>query len=379
MFGRLYVARVRMLLRERGMLFWMAVFPLILATLFNFAFSGIFAATEFAPIEVVVVENDHLDELPGFRDLLDELGKSGKDQTLDITYVADRAAGERILTDRETTGVIVPGDPSLLLVDGSWTEQTILQYILEGYERSTAVVTSAIEHDPAVLQDGTLELVGEVREYYRDAAPRDFDTQVTYYYALLAMVCLYGSFLGISAVSMSEANMSRHAMRMSVSPVHKAMLLGVGLAAGVTIHLACLGLLFAYMVWGLRIDFGDQMGRILLLMGFGSVAGQTMGILIGSALKVGEETKISISLAITMVWSMLAGMMQASVKQLVQENLPLLAKTNPVNMVADGLYSLYYYDTFTRYNASLAGLAIFSGVMLVAAYFFIRRKQYASL
>lgn len=361
------------------MLFWMAGFPLILATLFNFAFSGIFAATEFKPIEVAVVENAALDDLPGFRDLLEGLDEPGADRTLDITYVGDRARGERLLTDRETTGVIVPEDPPVLLVDGSWTEQTILQYILEGYQRSAAVVGSAVEFDPGIVRDGTLDRIGEVREYYRDAAPREFDTVVTYFYALLAMVCMYGSFFGISAVNMSEANLTKHAMRLSVSPIHKARLLAVGLAAGMTVHFACLGLLFAYMVWVLGIDFGDQIGRILVLMAFGSVAGQAMGILIGAALKRGEETKISVALAITMMWSMLAGMMQASVKQLVQERLPLLAKTNPVNMIADGLYALYYYDTFTRYNASLMGLAVFSAIMLVAAYFFVRRKQYASL
>lgn len=48
-------------------------------------------------------------------------------------------------------------------------------------------------------------------------------------------------------------------------------------------------------------------------------------------------------------------------------------------MITDGFYSLYYYDTMTRYYNNIISLAIFSAIMIIISYIFIRRQKYDSI
>ena len=45
----------------------------------------------------------------------------------------------------------------------------------------------------------------------------------------------------------------------------------------------------------------------------------------------------------------LAGMMGVTMKYVIDKNVPIINKLNPANMITDGFYSLYYYDTLDRY------------------------------
>ena len=82
---------------------------------------------------------------------------------------------------------------------------------------------------------------------------------------------------------------------------------------------------------------------------------------------------------ITMACSFLAGMMMVEMKYILAEKAPIIAKINPVTMITDGLYSLYYYDSLDRYFYNIISLIIFSVIMIGASYLFIRRKKYDSI
>ena len=66
-------------------------------------------------------------------------------------------------------------------------------------------------------------------------------------------------------------------------------------------------------------------------------------------------------------------------KYIIDKNVPLLNKINPVNMITDGLYSLYYYSSFNRYYFNIISLVIFSVIMITISYLSLRRQQYDSI
>jgi ABC-2 type transport system permease protein len=105
----------------------------------------------------------------------------------------------------------------------------------------------------------------------------------------------------------------------------------------------------------------------------------SLGMLVGVSNKNNEEAKMGILVSVTMTCSFLAGMMFLQMKYIVAENVPLLAKINPVSMITDGLYALYYYDTLDRYIFNVISLIIFSIIMITLSYIFIRRKKYDSI
>ena len=90
-------------------------------------------------------------------------------------------------------------------------------------------------------------------------------------------------------------------------------------------------------------------------------------------------SKTGIMTAVTLICSALAGMMMVQMKYYVQEYAPVLAYINPVNMITDGLYSLYYYGIGERYYLNLALLAAFTIICYLISFRALSRKSYDSL
>jgi len=75
-----------------------------------------------------------------------------------------------------------------------------------------------------------------------------------------------------------------------------------------------------------------------------------------------------------------SGMMGTpDIKSYFDNALPLFAKINPINMITDGLYSLFAYNTFEPYFEVLFRIIIFTLILLLLVYIFVRRKKYDSL
>ena len=74
-----------------------------------------------------------------------------------------------------------------------------------------------------------------------------------------------------------------------------------------------------------------------------------------------------------------AGMMGITMKNIIDKNAPFINRINPVAMITDGLYALYYYDSGERYLINVISLAVFSAVMMLISVSGLRRQRYDSL
>ena len=84
-------------------------------------------------------------------------------------------------------------------------------------------------------------------------------------------------------------------------------------------------------------------------------------------------------ISVTMLGCFLSGMMGITMKYIVDKNIPIVNKINPVNMITDGFYSLYYYDTFDRFYGNIIGLFLFSALCISISIWSIRRQKYDSI
>ena len=75
----------------------------------------------------------------------------------------------------------------------------------------------------------------------------------------------------------------------------------------------------------------------------------------------------------------LSGMFGITMKYIVDKNLPIINKLNPVAMITDGYYSLYYYTTLDRYWFNVISLLVFSVLMIILAFVYLRRQKYDSI
>ena len=76
-------------------------------------------------------------------------------------------------------------------------------------------------------------------------------------------------------------------------------------------------------------------------------------MVIGASNKADIETKLGLGIGISLLLSFLAGMMVSNIKIIIAEKAPLINKINPVALISDGIYSLYYYQSLDRYYNNL--------------------------
>lgn len=94
---------------------------------------------------------------------------------------------------------------------------------------------------------------------------------------------------------------------------------------------------------------------------------------------MGEGVKVGILLAVSMTGSFLAGLMNADMKYLVDQNAPLVNRINPAAVITDAFYCINVYDDPVRLDRSLATLTVTCVVLTLASFLLIRRERYDSI
>ena len=379
MFMHIFGYRLKCLARDREMIFWTLIFPLILATMFHFALNQLMGRQEtFRPIRTAVVASDAYRQNVAFRQALDVLSRSGEGQLIELTVTDDREA-RRLLEDGAVAGVVTVGDPIGLTVGQSGIEQSILKAVLDEYAHRYATVTGILEEHPA--DPGLLWELGQMRSYtqqisFSSAEP---DTTLNYFYALIAMTCLYGGFLGLRNTTDVQADLSPQGARRSVAPTHKLGVVLYDSAAALTISLAEVTVLLAYLMLVLRVNFGNQVWYVLLTCLAGCIAGVSLGTFIGTYVRKSENAKTGILIGTSMTMSFLAGLMIDTMKHTIARKAPFLSYINPASLIADAFYSLYVFASHRRFFLNIGLLLVISSAMCILSFLRLRRDRYASL
>lgn len=378
MFAHIFKYRLKCLLGDKVNLFWTMLFPLLLATFFQLAFSNLTTGEKLQTMNVAVVDNEAWKENENFRQVMDGVS-TGEDRLFNLT-VASAEEAEKLLNDNKISGYIVTGEPIQLVVNNSGMYQSIIQSFLDNYMQNAAAFHTIITEDPTKLQQ-LVDSLGNRQTYVRENKLPGGEPNyvVNYFYSLIAMACFYGGFLGMREISDIQANISPIAARVNVAPVHKMKAFVYSSTASLLVQFCEMLVLLGYLIFFLRVDFGSRTGYVLLTTFIGSIAGLTFGAFVSALVKKSEGTKIGILIAVSMFCSFLAGMMQQTIKYFVSQKIPFLSWINPLNLLTDAFYRLYYYDTMTRYGLNMLVLAGFILIFSSVTYFIIRRRKYASL
>lgn len=359
------------IIKDKMALFWMLCFPLILATFFNLAFENIMSHEGFEKVELVIASNYKIPE--GLEETMNE------SNLFIISHFSEEKAKE-LLSDGEITGYLINEDGLELVISESGLNQSIAKVFLDNYIQVSTTIYNIIEENPQLIQMGFLENIDFSEGFTQEIPASNFmNFIVVFYYALLAMTCLLSSVAGCYATSTVQANQTPLAARINVAPTHKLKAFISIISATVVFQFISAVIAIVYMSLVLKVNFGDRIPHILLLCFVGCFTGTMFGAMFSAITKFKIEVKEMLVSNISMVMSFLSGLMAVQVKYFVQENIPILAYVNPANLITDGLYALYYYDTFERYNLNLALLGILGIVFCAIAVLVLRRQKYASI
>lgn len=377
----------KMLIKDKMLIFWTFAFPLILGTFFYLAFSNIENSEKLSIIPIAIVEDEELTKNSIFKTAFDTLSSPKSDHQLFQTRYTTAEEAKKLLEDNAIVGYLqLKEQEPQLTFNTNGIDETIFQFVTEEMNQRSQLISHLIEKkiseapeiapNPEEIYQDVINLVNENNVRVVDRSSEHLSYTQVEFYTLVAMTCLYGGTLSMISINRILANMSPQGKRTSISLVKKWRLIFSHLLASYFVQLLGLALLFAYTVFILKVDYGEHLPLIVLLAIIGSFCGLTLGMAVGVLFKVNENIKIGILISLTMLGCFLSGMMGITMKYVIDTHLPLLNQLNPASMITDGLYSLYYYETFDRYWANIFHLLMVSVVLIGISIFSLRGQTY---
>ena len=286
---------------------------------------------------------------------------------------------------------LVDNKPKLTFIT-SGINETIFKYVSEEIMQTSNIINNLTEEeiqnqimtgnfnvDYESIYNKVIEITTEENVKLKNISSDNLSYTMIEFYTLIAMVCLYGGILGTVSINQNLANMSNRGKRVSVAPTTKGKVILSSVLASYITQLIGVALLFIYTIFVLNVDYGNNLGLIIILAMVGSLAGLSLGVLVATTIKSNENIKTGIILSITMLGCFLSGMMGITMKYIIDKNIPIINKLNPANMITDGLYSLYYYETLDRYIFNVISLLIFAFILITVSYISLRRQKYDSI
>ena len=381
MFFHNFLYSLKVLFRNKPLMFWSFAFPIVLGLLFNLAFKDIEKNESFSSFDIAIVNSEEYLNNPIYKEAYTSLSE-GDDKLFDINYVSKEEA-DVLLEDKEIVGYLEFSESVSITINQNGINETILKFVVDEIESNKEMINSLIQNN----KYSEIELIiGEIKSKVlntsvslKDQTKDNISYTMIEYYTLIAMTALYGGTIAIYITNLKLANMGSIGKRTAVTAIKKSSLLLSSLLASYLIQILELALLFLFTIFVLSVDYGNNLLYIIILALIGSFAGLTLGVAIATLIRASENTKTGILIAVTMFGCFLSGMMGITMKYVVDTYAPLVNLVNPAALITDGFYNLYYYGLNDNFILDLILLLVFSAVMLLISYRGLRRQKYDSI
>ncbi len=381
MFFHIFFYRLKSLIREREISFWIFLFPLCLATFFSLAFGDISSKTEdFQTIPVAVVLENTPEEEP-FLAMMNSLSDSSENEVpfFKPTYTTLKK-GTALLNKKSVEGIIIleKGIPKLN-AQKNGVKATMIKTVLDRYVQNLDVAMHAGGNPQALETIFSNTNNSEITIKDHKLTNGTIDNTTDFFYALIAMACLFGSFSGQYCATQMKANLSEIGKRKTLAAAHRLTIILADTFAVLCLHALSNIVLLIYMMFVLKINLGVTFLQALIVSMVGSLIGINVGSLVGSIPKISENARIGINVVFSLVSSFFSGLMIEGIKVVIEEHVPLLNRLNPATLISNALYSLNIYDNYDKFYANIITMVIMSIVLCVVSFIISRRESYDSL
>ncbi len=317
--------------------------------------------------------------------VLESLEYEDGTKMVEMVSCKDMDEAQKLLKDGDLAGIItIDGLRDVeLLVNGEGVNHSILSSIISEYLLQVDLTIDQINEKPEKSEDIDSAIDNTTFNLdYIQVHNADGDTKdpfITYFYNLIAMVCLMGSMASLSSVVNTQANQEATGLRIDVSPVNKSLLELADLVAITLIQFVIIIITLTYLIFGLKLKFGGSIPLIYLTSILSSTVGTTLGFMVGHIGSFKQELKEVILMAIFLGGGFMSGLMYGDMKMIMENKCPLFNRLNPASVITDAFISLNLYGGGKNYYRSLMYIFIVDIIMLVVGLMLSRRKSYKSL
>lgn len=378
-----YKYELRRLLRGREMLFWTLLFPIILGTLFHIVSENINATTiEEIPV-AVVGGNDDSPVANAFHSVVEQLS-TGEDAFLRPTTNLTMDEAREELANGEIEGIFhIQEDEVRLLITREGIVPSILAMVSDRFMQ--------VNHTAETIATSHPQLIEEIMANFFEELAINQELQVgrmellanplaIIFLSFIAMALLNGAYYGYAQANELQADMSALAARRAMASMKKLPMVLANFFAAVTLQFFIISFVLVYYHLVIGIDFGTQIGFVLLTVFFGSLLSVSFGIFFGAVFKGGEEkTRDSILQTIIMGLTVLAGMISPQMRSIVRGVAPLFDVINPAAMIVDAFASLSMFANHAPFFQIIFRMLLATTVFCAGSVVLLRGNRYDSI
>lgn len=335
--------------RDITFTFWGLIYPIILAGFFYIAFSGI----TNAELETI---NIGIDKGNPVVSILEEI------EVVNVVMIEESEVAKSL--ESEIIDGFIKADFNIIVYK-SGLNQTVIKGISDQILQTISLGKSIVNLDFSVD--------------YLKSKTQQANGILVIFYSLIAMVSTYGVFPGIEAVALSQANLSNLGARINITPLKKSTLLISGMIVGLLINIVSNILLIFFLQYVLKLNLFTNLAYSSIFIILGNVFGISLGLFIGSSNKKSVGVKTMISIMVTLFLSFLSGLMSPDMKVLIEKNVPLLSRLNPIAIITNSLYKINLLENTKNLSQGIILLAVYSLILMSISYLFLRRNQYDSI
>ena len=379
MFWHIYKYRLKSLLKTKVAIFWAIIYPILLGTLFYVTFGSSINQNSIDSIDVAVVSEVSSEKNDSFLETMEKVEFEDGKRIFNIANLDLKSAEEKLGKD-EIVGIVRLGEDITLEMGKGGVGASILKEFSDEFTRSYDLIEDVASIDYTKIQD-VLNVREESGDYLNKVSlgGEKIDTEAQYFYALIGMACLFGSFIGMTLGKDIQAINSPIGARKTVSAAHRLKLMLADLSAAVSINFVGLLLVAAYLKYVLKVPVFTQPLPCIAVIFVGCILGIELGQFTACISRGNEGMTIALSLGISLGSSALSGLMSPDLKRLIDKTAPIVSKLNPSSAISDCFYSLTVYSDYTRFTKSLIILAVEAVILIVLSFMALRRNKYVSV
>lgn len=351
-------------------MFWTVLFPIILSTLFHFAFGGLNENPAIESVSVAYVGGESTDE-----SLLAAMEETGlfTIEKLSLTEATEK------LSSGEVLGIIENSAGIKMTVAKNGIEESVIKAFLDTYKQLSATMKSVITENPEILTNGVLEKLEFGNSHTENKNAISGNIYITNFYALLAMAALMSGTGAVADLADIQANSSPVGIRANIAPTSKLVLYTAYALATAVFYCVYMLVAIAYITFVLSVPIGN-IGLVILICMLGTIMGLSMGSAIFFAIRTKSEgAKIGLTIGAGLFSCFFAGLQSPSIKYLAEKAFPPLRYINPATLITDGLTALYIYPTQEKFWINIVIITGVSVILTAITVLCVRRQSYASL
>ncbi len=372
------------LIKEKQFMFWMIAFPMILCSCFYLAFSNLDKPTKLN-IKVGITPDNALSEIMESIPIFTVLEE--KEELL-----------QNKLLNKEISGYI--DSKYKVNVAESSTSTNIFVSVVEQIQKHAiaSMIKTNAETPIGLTNQQILALrLKDIAPYLANIPESEFrqntlisSSEIVYknqdssilkiiLFTAFGMFSMYGLYISSGLMEIVQGYLSTLAARVSISPYKKgALVLNIFIISilfGIVFNL----LIVLFVKFALGITLFTNLKLTALVFMVAILYSTSLGILFGTVKQLTAGSKTGIITVTLLFFSFLCGMGGRSFRQYFEQNIPILNRINPVNLVNEALYRVNYIGDTTYLARNMGILIVFTVVLLIISSIILRRKSYDSL